>query len=247
MPQTNELKPGAAIEAAVLTLVAGYIDAIGFIRLGGTYVANMSGNSVAIGIHSAQLSWPDVSEKLLPVLAYVVGLIGSRMIVDWGAAYDARRAAIPSLALEVILLVAFMSVHGRLAGIALAALAMGIQVAAVTRFNKVTVYTAFVTGSLVKFADSLSEWIISLTRHDEDPHDRVLAKKDAIWFLSVWIAYVAGAIGGSVAYFTAGVKVTIWACVTIGGVIVFTLVHPQEAPKQGRRHLPGKGSQPRVT
>ena len=62
MEPRTPLDPFPAVMAALLTCVGGYVDSIGYLHLGQIYVANMSGNSVALGIHSAWLDWPQVCE-----------------------------------------------------------------------------------------------------------------------------------------------------------------------------------------
>jgi uncharacterized membrane protein YoaK (UPF0700 family) len=65
----------------------------------------------------------------------------------------------------------------------------GFPAATITRFNGVTVHTAFVTGSLVRLAESLAEWMILGLKGCSEA---VQKGRDAAWFLGVWVAYVAG-------------------------------------------------------
>jgi uncharacterized membrane protein YoaK (UPF0700 family) len=73
---------------------------------------------------------------------------------------------------------------------------MGIQAATLSRFNRVTVYTCFVTGSLVKFAEHGAELVIECLRRGEA---RARHGRGAIWFALIWGAYVIGAILGATA------------------------------------------------
>ena len=101
------LRPLESTLAILLTLVTGYRDAIGLFRLNGIYVANMSGNSVAIGIHSAQGAWPSVPQRLLPVVCYVGALFSMRILVNAAGILRIRRVVAASLVTEIIFLLLF--------------------------------------------------------------------------------------------------------------------------------------------
>jgi uncharacterized membrane protein YoaK (UPF0700 family) len=182
--------------AVALTLLAGYVDAIGYLSRGHVYMANMSGNSIAIGIHSARAQIWQVWRFGWPVISFTVGLLASRLIVEWGLTAGWRAVVAPAIAIEAVALVGFAAIPAGAGGVFLAACAMGIQAATLSRFNGVTVYTGFVTGSLVKFAENAAELLIGTARRD-----RVRAGKGrrAAWFGSIWVAYVAGAILGTTA------------------------------------------------
>src|SRR5215469_5710410 len=81
VPDAKNLSNRQASLAAVLTCVAGYIDAIGYLLLGQVYVANMSGNSVSLGINSARMNWPQIWKYGWAIASYIVGLLISRFLV----------------------------------------------------------------------------------------------------------------------------------------------------------------------
>ncbi|HVW08132.1 MAG TPA: YoaK family protein [Bryobacteraceae bacterium] len=223
MPANGErrfggLRPSEVSEALLLTLIAGFIDAVGFLRLGGIYIANMSGNSVAIGIHSASGVWAEAGERCLPVVFYVAGLIVSRTMIHAERERRLEKVSVSPLILEMILLFLFIRVAPRNLAIGLGAFAMGVQAAAITRFNQIPVHTAFVTGSLVKMADRL----VAGTR-EKDPVERKLAFQQSTWFLGLWIAYVLGAIGGAGAFQNRGVSVVYWTFPLLAALAAFHL------------------------
>ena len=47
--------------ACALSALAGYVDGIGFIHLGGLFVSFMSGNSTRLGVSLAQANWPNAA------------------------------------------------------------------------------------------------------------------------------------------------------------------------------------------
>ena len=47
--------------AALLAGIAGYFDAICFLRLGGAFAANMTGNLAEVGLAAAQGRWGEAA------------------------------------------------------------------------------------------------------------------------------------------------------------------------------------------
>jgi len=199
------------IAALMLTLASGYIDAIGFLRLGGIYVANMSGNSVALGMHSAEKDWPVVLFRILPLACFVCSLLCTRLSIDLGAPLLSNRVAAPPLFVEAVFLVFFAESRSVNTGIFFAATAMGIHAGTLNRFNGITVHTAFVTGTLVKFAESLAASLIACVRRTGARQD----SQAAIWFAGLWCAYVAGAIAGLLLLGVHGPRAAMIACVPL--------------------------------
>jgi uncharacterized membrane protein YoaK (UPF0700 family) len=71
----------AHFSVVLLAVVAGFVDAVGFITLGHIYTANMSGNSVGVGIELGSRHWPETLRTMWPVLAYVIGRLFCRLLV----------------------------------------------------------------------------------------------------------------------------------------------------------------------
>src|ERR1700712_5116713 len=61
------------ILACTLSAVAGYVDGIGFIHLGGLFVSFMSGNSTRLGVSLAGGNWRNALEALGLMAGFVVG------------------------------------------------------------------------------------------------------------------------------------------------------------------------------
>jgi uncharacterized membrane protein YoaK (UPF0700 family) len=203
--------------AAFLTWIAGFVDAVGFVSLGHIYTANMSGNSVAVGIQSASQNWPETIRRFWPVLLYLVGLLFCRLLIEWGARERIRSIAALSFVCEIVLLLpVFLSPTVdpspllAFGFVALLAAAMGVQNAAVTHFSTITLHTGFVTGTLVKFAEHGAKYLSWLFDQITAPSGRgsvltaVLrgsARQDhfrlTIYLGAVWICYAVGASCGA--------------------------------------------------
>src|ERR1700709_1594618 len=67
--------------ACALSALAGYVDGIGFLHLGGLFVSFMSGNSTRMGVSLAQGHWWNAAEALGLVALFVAGAAGGSLIV----------------------------------------------------------------------------------------------------------------------------------------------------------------------
>ena len=69
------------ILACALSALAGYVDAIGFLHLGGLFVSFMSGNSTRMGVSLAEGQWLHAAEALGLIALFVVGAAAGSLIV----------------------------------------------------------------------------------------------------------------------------------------------------------------------
>lgn len=203
----------ALLLAAFLTWMAGFVDAVGYLSLGQIYTANMSGNSVAIGIHAVSGEWTETLRRLLPVVAYFAGLLCCRLLIAYGASHRIRRIASVTLFCEIVLLIPVFLASTQIAAllswtfVGLLALAMGVQNATLTHFSSLTVHTGFVTGTLVKCAEYMARyltWAWDQIWHRRRPVWQVFARSGeqkafsaGIWLALIWLAYVIGACFGA--------------------------------------------------
>src|SRR3979411_680147 len=69
-----------------LSALAGYVDGIGFIHLGGLFVSFMSGNSTRMGVSLADGHWRDAAQALSLIALFVIGAaLGSLIVLGRGA------------------------------------------------------------------------------------------------------------------------------------------------------------------
>ena len=67
--------------ACALSALAGYVDGIGFLHLGGLFVSFMSGNSTRMGVSLAEGHWWGAIEALSLVVLFVIGAAAGSLIV----------------------------------------------------------------------------------------------------------------------------------------------------------------------
>ncbi len=213
-------KRGKIAVALWLTLVGGFVDAVGYIALFEIFTANMSGNSVHIGMYLGQRNWMELLRPLCAVVSYVVGMALTRIAVEIAGRAGVRRIASFTLALEALLLAIFAhatpAMHlgqvvdlqspAYFALVALLAFAMGVQTATLTHIGALTVYTTFVTGTLTKLTESFTRMLFwaydhvrnlgtsGIVRHALGQQD----VQEGAMLSSTWICYVIGAAIGTV-------------------------------------------------
>ena len=148
----------------ILTGTAGCTDAISYLRLGHVLTANMTGNTVFFGLALGQGQGFAALRALIAVLGFVAGVaIGTRVVQHRErSASDAFRLAI---LLEGALLAIFpvawnwrMFESGQAivqALIAISAMAMGVQSAAVRNLGIPGIATTYITGTLTTLVANL--------------------------------------------------------------------------------------------
>ena len=142
------------VRTTTLTAIAGMADAVGYITMGGVFAANMTGNTVLAGIAVAARQHTDASHHFLPLIAFFLGSMLSRVL--------SRLLATPiaALLLEAALLVGvgFLPIAAESA-VLIVAVAMGLQSSASGPFCGNAVSTVVVTSTLTRTADAIVDRI----------------------------------------------------------------------------------------
>jgi uncharacterized membrane protein YoaK (UPF0700 family) len=184
-------KPAIAL-AVTLATIAGYIDAIGFLSLGGFFVSFMSGNStrLAVGLASNGNA-AAIAAGLIGcfLLGVIVGSLTGRM------ARRRRRSAV--LLLVAVLLAAAAGLGeaglGLLAALAAAA-AMGAENATFEREGEVSIGVTYMTGALVKLGQRIASALTG--------GDRLAWVRYAL----LWLGLIAGAVAGAATFPVLGLR-----------------------------------------
>jgi uncharacterized membrane protein YoaK (UPF0700 family) len=249
---TNSRQLGTGQKVAIalcLTSIGGFVDAVGYIALFQIFTANMSGNSIHLGMYLADRDWWGFLRPACAVAAYVSAMVLTRVAVQVAGRNGIRSIASLTLTAEAVLLLLFaratpamhagriVDLHspGYFALVALLAFAMGIQTATLTQIGTLTVYTTFVTGTLTKFAESFTRalfWAydrLRLTRQISDTVRLVPWQQDAraaAFLASTWFCYLAGATLGTIAKYRWELRALYIPVVVLVGFIVIDLLHP---------------------
>ncbi|HET7209731.1 MAG TPA: YoaK family protein [Terriglobales bacterium] len=238
MRKTQQLSIGEkALVALLATWIAGFVDTTGFLQLSHILTANMSGNTVQVALGAASLDWNKAAERFWPLVAFVAGLVVSAAIHEAGARRKILSTSAIVFGLEALLLGSFIwmsselwhgnptSAAGFYASTTVLGIAMGLQNATVTKVGALSVKTTHVTGTLTKFAESLSQFLFWA-------HDRLHAifqhpvKAAARTALHQKTFREASLLGGLwVAFFVGGVS----AGLCLGSLRTFSLLPPLAA------------------
>lgn len=191
--------------ALLLGGAAGYLDAVGYLTLG-IFTANMTGNTVLLGIAIGQARGPATLRVLLAVAAFVLGAAA-------GALLRGRRRTGSVFAGEAACLLAALAVWLHLRHpypgsiipvptafplIVLLSAAMGAQSAAVRRVGEQRISTTYVTGTLTTLAvDAVAEVLARWEGTPRPSADPAAPARSSLPLLTgIWATYVAGALVG---------------------------------------------------
>lgn len=169
--------------ATLLAALAGYVDAIGFLQLGGFFVSFMSGNSTRLGVGAAASNLEAVGIAGGLVAVFVVGVVVGVLIGR--EAWRWRRPAVLSLVSASLLVAAI--VHGGEPRWAMVAttFAMGALNALFQRDGDVAIGVTYMTGALVRMGHRIA----------------VALKGGPAWdflpFLLLWVGLTGGAVAGA--------------------------------------------------
>ncbi|HEY0912469.1 MAG TPA: YoaK family protein [Bradyrhizobium sp.] len=173
--------------ACSLSALAGYVDGVGFLHLGGLFVSFMSGNSTRLGVYLAQRHWSDAAEATGLITLFVAGAAAGSLIVFAGSVYGQCRVL---LAEALLLATAAFCYTLDAPSLAVAAmvLAMGAENAVFQAEGGSGLGLTYITGALVKVGQLVAAALTGGRRWGWLP------------YLLLWAALVAGAVCGAGAY-----------------------------------------------
>lgn len=173
--------------ASTLSALAGYVDAVGFMTLGGFFVSFMSGNSTRLGVGLAMGQWEQAGVAFGLIALFVVGVvIGATVARRFG---EGRRSAV--LAVESVLLLAgagLCAMGWREAGMVAVVMAMGVENAVFQRQGDVGVGLTYMTGTLVRMGQRIASALHGGARWEWIP------------FLVLWVGLAVGGAIGAISF-----------------------------------------------
>jgi uncharacterized membrane protein YoaK (UPF0700 family) len=178
--------------ALSLALVAGYLDGYG-LRVLGTYVSFMSGNTTLAGLKGGQGNFRAALAPAIAIMLFVTGSFLGNLFTQSRLRYSSR--LIFGVIAGLLATVAGLERHNLWnvhSEIALLSLAMGMMNPALSKVGAESVSLTFVTGTLNRIGGHLAAaaWRKPLSER-RDPTDSHLARAriDA----SVWLGFLGGA------------------------------------------------------
>ncbi|HEX4271103.1 MAG TPA: YoaK family protein [Rhizomicrobium sp.] len=172
--------------AAGLSALAGFVDATGFISLGGFFVSFMSGNTTRFAVGLARGAGAAALGAGL-IVAFVLGVMAATLL---RSRMEKRQAAwVLALVAALLALAATLGMQGLPTGSGIAmALAMGAENAVFEQEGEVHIGLTYMTGTLVKLGQHLTH---SLCGRD-----------GSAWrsYLLLWLGLTGGAIAGALVH-----------------------------------------------
>jgi uncharacterized membrane protein YoaK (UPF0700 family) len=197
-----------------LSALAGYVDGIGFLHLGGLFVSFMSGNSTRMGVSLAQGHWQNVAEALGLIGLFVTGAAAGSLIVLGRGAHRQSRVL---LAEALLLAIAALCYAFGVPNFAIAAmvLAMGLENAVFQIDGGAGLGLTYITGALVKVGQLAAMALTGGPRWAWAPN------------LMLWAALVAGSVCGALAYHWLNLAAIWFAALAALGLSAFVAATPQ--------------------
>lgn len=194
--------------AVALAALAGFVDALGFLGLGGFFVSFMSGNTTRFGVALGSDWRADATRAGLLILIFLAGVIGGTLIGQRIPRW--RKPAVLSAVTLILILAAGFHNDGRdqLALFLLAA-AMGAENGTFQRDGEVTIGLTYMTGTLVRLGQRIALALAGGERWAWLPH------------LLLWLGFLAGVLAGTGAYRQAGLD-ALW--IAAGAAAGLTLI-----------------------
>ena len=173
--------------ACTLSALAGYIDGIGFLHLGGLFVSFMSGNSTRLGVSLAQGNWLSAATAVGLIALFVAGAAGGSLIVLGRSIYRQSWVLLAEAGLLAFAALGHQFGYPTFA-IAAMVLAMGLENAVFQIRGGGGLGLTYVTGALVKVGQLAAAAFTGGRRWAWMPN------------LLLWGALVAGSVCGALAY-----------------------------------------------
>ncbi len=172
--------------AAGLSALAGFVDATGFLALGGFFISFMSGNTTRMAVGLA------AGTGAAALGAWLIGLFVLGVMTGTlarGAARVHKAAVVLALVAALLALAAALGMAGYHATAAAAmVLAMGAENAVFERDGEVHIGLTYMTGTLVKLGQHLTRALTGGPRWGWRP------------YLLLWLGLTAGAVTGALTW-----------------------------------------------
>ena len=200
----RRLSPRIRILAATASMVAGYVDAVGFLALGGFFVSFMSGNTTRMGVGFATHAH-DGRVALGLIITFVIGVTLGSLIGGFAGRH--RRSVVLALVAALLAGAAVSHAAGFAAtSFAAMALAMGVENALFEHDGDIQIGLTYMTGTLVKVGQHLARAITGGDRWDW------------IAYVSQWASLAAGALAGAMCFPWVGMD-AVWLPVAILSIL----------------------------
>lgn len=201
-----------------LAFLAGYVDALGFLQMGGIFVSFMSGNMTRLGVGLFAGETAALTAMVAAILAlFVAGVVAGSLLGH--VARPHRSRAIMAFVVLLLALAGFFETAGfTFAAMAFMTLAMGAVNTLFEKDGEVSVAVTYMTGTLVRMGHRIAHALVGGPR--------------TAWlrYFILWAGLVGGAAAGAVFYAAYGFS-AIWPAALGALAIFFAVVRMETVEK----------------
>ena len=211
----RDLRGPERVLAVVLAATAGFVDAIGFLEVGGYFVSFMSGNSTRMVVELAGGELAGAGIAAVALVSFFTGAVAGA-VVTRRRTVDDRPAVLALVAAGLLTASALhalttASVLGAPVSMAVVAASMGAMNSVFHSGGEVSLGVTYMTGAVVKSAHRLVD---ALAGGSWAPYRQQVA---------LWSALVLGGLAGAVLYALLGAVALVGAAAVVLGALVVTV------------------------
>lgn len=162
------------------------MDAVSYLSLGKVFTANMTGNTVLLGIAVAEGDGGHAARSAAALGGFCAGAVLGTLVSGTGAGLR-----LEALVLVVLALLGELTGLPRVPLIVIGGATMGLQTSSVRRSNETGVNVTYITGTTTTFVMRATRKLLRRER-EEDAGDRGVALP-----ASVWVSYALGGLVGA--------------------------------------------------
>jgi len=205
--------------AIALSSLAGFVDALGFITLGGVFVSFMSGNSTRLAVGASQSAWGTVGLIGGIIAVFVLGVILGSVVAELTDHDRRTRKTAVLVTVTALLTVGAVSEFLGWTAVAVIAmtLAMGTENSVFRRGGETTVALTYMTGALVKIGQRVAAAFFGGPRWSWLP------------YLGLWGGLMTGAVIGAFAHQAIGLHALWIAAAFAAALTVAVRLLPSDA------------------
>jgi uncharacterized membrane protein YoaK (UPF0700 family) len=177
--------------ATGLSTVAGFLDAFGFVHLGGYFLSFMSGNTTRMAASTATQHWESAYKAAGLIGMFFIGVMVGSVASRISGQHE--RVAVLAVASSTVAAAAITQELGAgVAALLLTALAMGSMNSVFQRSGEVQVGLTYITGTVVKAGQRLVDAFFGGPRW--------------VWlrYITLWAGLTVGAVLGAATYHRIG-------------------------------------------
>lgn len=195
-----------------MAALAGFVDAVAFLQLGGYFVSFMTGNTTRLGASLAEAE-PQAWLPAFLIVLFVSGVVLGTIVRQ--KARSRRPGRVMVFVTAMLLLAAVMQALGaHWLAVAALAMAMGAENAVFERNGEVSIGVTYMTGTLVKMGQRIAAAFLGGSR------------TAWIWYALLWMGLALGAVLGAAAFLTLGLA-SVWIAAAVSAIIAALFLTPR--------------------